>query len=118
MTVHPKILERANNILSQDEQDALHKIEEITNDTVLNVIYEQEITGQKRQSIVNFLTSKLNIQEGSANKKTTDTLANQYLGNIVESEEETFVFDTSIIRDKDEEEEVVDDSSIDSIELS
>jgi hypothetical protein len=117
MTIHPKILERADNILSKEEEEALKQIEEITNSTVLNAIYTQEVIGQKRQSIVDFLKSKLDISDDTnVTDKTTESLANQYLDNITESDEEVFVFQTSDLRDDKEEEEEVD-SSPDSIEL-
>jgi len=117
MTIHPKILERADNILLKEEEEALKQIEEITNSTVLNAIYTQEVVGQKRQSIVDFLKSKLDIGEEGITDKTTESLASQYLGNITESDEEVFVFETSNLRDDKEEEEEVD-STTDSIELS
>jgi len=116
MAIHPKILERANIILEKDEEEALKQIDEISNITVLNALYELESNGQKRQPIVDCLKSKLGIEGDEAPTKEIETLANQYLDNIVESEEETFVFDTTALRDKKEEEEV--DSSTNSTEHS
>lgn len=108
---HPKVIERANSILSKGDEEVIKEINEITNITVLNVLLEQERTNLKRETILLILKQKLGISGDEVSTEVTESLAQEYLNGIVESEQETFVFDTSLIKKKEEEEKQVDSPS-------
>lgn len=113
---HPKVIERANSILSKSEEEALKEINEITHTVVLNVLLETERTNQNRGAILTVLKQKLNITGDEVSTEASESLSQEYLENITESEQETFIFDTSLIRSKDEEMQV--DSTPDNSKLS
>jgi hypothetical protein len=120
MGIHPKVFERAVAILAKSEEDINKELENITNRTVLTALLQQERAKDNRESVLNIIKDKLGIQstEGVSNSET-ESLSQQYLGEITESDKEVIVFKTteaaSDKKDKKEKEEgSIEEETIDS----
>lgn len=100
---HPKVIDRAADILAKDEQEALAEISDITNITVLNVLYQQERDSEtQRKSIIELLKEKLGKEGDEVSDEATESLSQAYLEGIVESEQEVVTFTTSLNHEEED----------------
>ena len=120
MGIHPKVFERAVAILAKSEEDILKELETITNRTVLTALLQQEQAKENRESVLNTIRDRLGIQSGEGvSDSETESLSQQYLGEIKESDEEVIVFKTTeAVSDKEDkkekEEGSIEEESVDS----
>lgn len=109
MQIHPKVLGRAMAILEKSEDEILIEIVDITNKIVLTALFQQEQidkTGKKRELILEILRIKLGLKKGEkVSEVATESVTQQYLNGVVESEEKTVIFGTNLLRDKAKETE-------------
>jgi hypothetical protein len=112
MQIHPKILERAAIILAKSEDEILIELTTITNKVVLMALLQEESSQSKRESILKILSNRLGPKDGVVSEKTTESLSQNYLNSVTESEQKTVIFTT--IPDEKDKEETLEEDSVDS----
>jgi hypothetical protein len=112
MQIHAKVLELASVILAKSEEEILIELTEITNKIVLMALLQEESSKFKRESILKVLNDKLGSGKEGTTGIAVESLSQNYLDSIAESEQKTFIFTT--IPDKDDKKETLKENEVDS----